>query len=434
MVDHGATDVVLVDDAPPISLTSDKSTEAYRNWWPGPDAEMTAFMNRSIDLMERLAVDTGNRFRMNRRGYLFASADPAKVAWLTEMASKAAEHGAGPVRTHEGDAPDYRPSPPEGFDPYLTGADLLIGRRAIERHFPCLAGETIVAAHARRAGWLSAQQLGMTMLERARARGIRMAKARLTSIEQRSGRATAVVVERDGQRDTLPADTVILACGPGLPALSQSLGLGLPLFAERHLKISFADTSGAIPRNAPMLIWLDEQRLPWTQAESDELATHDETRWLTGTFPSGVHGRPDGGNDSQTVLALFNYESKPSEIVFPLPDEPHYGEVVLRGMSTMVPALASTLGHIARPFVDGGYYVKTRENRPLIGPTRIGGVYVSGAYSGFGIMASCAGGELIAAHATGRELPAYAPAFTPSRYADPAYQASLATWGDGSQL
>ncbi|MCB0066547.1 MAG: FAD-dependent oxidoreductase, partial [Caldilineaceae bacterium] len=36
-VKQGVRNVVLVDERPPMSLTSDKSTEAYRNWWPGPD-------------------------------------------------------------------------------------------------------------------------------------------------------------------------------------------------------------------------------------------------------------------------------------------------------------------------------------------------------------------------------------------------------------
>src|SRR5256886_11256899 len=35
----------------PLSLTSDKSTECYRNWWPGPGDDMVALMNRSIDLL-----------------------------------------------------------------------------------------------------------------------------------------------------------------------------------------------------------------------------------------------------------------------------------------------------------------------------------------------------------------------------------------------
>ena len=65
---HGVRRVVLVDERPPLSLTSDKSTEAYRNFWPGPDDAMVRFMNRSIDLLEHLADASDNVFRMNRRG------------------------------------------------------------------------------------------------------------------------------------------------------------------------------------------------------------------------------------------------------------------------------------------------------------------------------------------------------------------------------
>ena len=58
---HGVRRVVLVDERPPLSLTSDKSTEAYRNFWPGPDDAMVRFMNRSIDLLEELAEASGER-------------------------------------------------------------------------------------------------------------------------------------------------------------------------------------------------------------------------------------------------------------------------------------------------------------------------------------------------------------------------------------
>ena len=46
-VRRGVTGVVLVDERPPLSLTSDKSTECYRNWWPGPGDAMVRLMNRA---------------------------------------------------------------------------------------------------------------------------------------------------------------------------------------------------------------------------------------------------------------------------------------------------------------------------------------------------------------------------------------------------
>ena len=73
-----------------LSLTSDKSAESYRNWWPGPGDVMVALMNRSIDLMEELARESGNVFLMNRRGYLFATAQPEQVDRYVRAAEEAA--------------------------------------------------------------------------------------------------------------------------------------------------------------------------------------------------------------------------------------------------------------------------------------------------------------------------------------------------------
>src|SRR4029453_4472059 len=80
----GAGALSQAPDPPPLSLTSDKSTECYRNWWPGPGDDMVALMNRSIDLLEELARESGNVFRRSRRGYLFAPADPAQVPVFVE--------------------------------------------------------------------------------------------------------------------------------------------------------------------------------------------------------------------------------------------------------------------------------------------------------------------------------------------------------------
>src|SRR5438477_212362 len=101
---QGVTDIVLVDERPPLSLTSDKSTECYRNVWPGPGDAMVTAMNRSIDLLEELARESGNVFRMNRRGYLFASAEPGRIPRFIQSAQEAADlaaprgEGGGTVR------------------------------------------------------------------------------------------------------------------------------------------------------------------------------------------------------------------------------------------------------------------------------------------------------------------------------------------------
>jgi glycine/D-amino acid oxidase-like deaminating enzyme len=430
-IDYGLDNVVLVDEGNPLSLTSDKSTEAYRNWWPGPDTAMTAFMNRSIDLIEGIARATDNRINLNRRGYVFATADAGKIPFLETMAKSAEERGGGAARFHDTPQSPYTPSPERGFDSALDGADVITDVSLIRRHFPFLAPETVAVAHARRAGWLSAQQLGMVMLEAVRAHGVQIVKGRVVGIDAAGGRARAVHVEQQGERQTLAATHVVLAAGPMQAEMARMIGVDLPIRAERHFKVSFADTLGGMPRNAPMLIWLDEQHLPWSDEEHAALAEDEEAQWLLGQFPEGVHGRPDGAS---ATLILFNHHGDAVDPIFPLPEPEYYAEIALRGMSTMVPALRAYNGKVPRPYIDGGYYMRTRENRPLIGPVPVEGAYISCAFSGFGVMGSCASGELIARHITGAELPDYAPAFLLSRYQDAAYSALLDQWGDGGQL
>jgi glycine/D-amino acid oxidase-like deaminating enzyme len=216
--------------------------------------------------------------------------------------------------------------------------------------------------------------------------------------------------------------------------VGQMLGVELPVFAERHLKMSFSEALGTVPREAPMLIWMDEVELPWSLEERELLAGDESYHWLLQKLPPGAHCRPDGHSQSTTLIALYNLRTAPTAPVFPLPPDPHYPEVTLRGISVMLPGLQRYFEKAPRPWVDGGYYLKTQENRPLIGPLPIKGAYLLGALSGFGVMAACAAGELLAAYVTGSALPGYAPAFHPARYQDPAYQALLLNWGDTAQL
>jgi glycine/D-amino acid oxidase-like deaminating enzyme len=102
--------------------------------------------------------------------------------------------------------------------------------------------------------------------------------------------------------------------------------------------------------------------------------------------------------------------------------------VLLRGFAILAPRAAAYLGEGRRGVVDGGYYAKTPENRPIIGPLPIDGVYVTGALSGYGVMASHAAGELLATHMTGGSLPSYADALSPARYADATYRRRLEHW------
>jgi glycine/D-amino acid oxidase-like deaminating enzyme len=131
---------------------------------------------------------------------------------------------------------------------------------------------------------------------------------------------------------------------------------------------------------------------------------------------------------------LWEYHTAAVEPAFPPPLDEQYPEIAMRGMAAMLPAMRAYFGRSPRPILDGGYYTKTRENRPLIGPLPVQGAFVIGALSGYGLMASCGAGELLAAHLIGSPLPGYAPSFVLERYADPAYQRNLENWSASGQL
>jgi glycine/D-amino acid oxidase-like deaminating enzyme len=227
---------------------------------------------------------------------------------------------------------------------------------------------------------------------------------------------------------------VINAAGPFFEQVGRMLGVKLPVRCELHQKASIMDTRGVVWRDAPLLICADPQHLNWSDEERQVLAEDETSSFLLGELPSGAHTRPDGGPDSPVLLLLWEVRQEALQPSFPLPLDPFYPEIALRGLRSIVPGLGRYLEKPSRPNVDGGYYVKTPENHPLIGPLPVKGAYAYGALSGYGIMAACAAGELIARHITGGDMPSYSPAFLPQRYQDPAYQQKLENWGEDYQL
>lgn len=427
-VKQGITDVILVDERPPLTLTSDKSTECYRNWWPGPGDTMVRFMNHSIDLLEELADDSDNYFGLNRRGYVFLTADPDRAEGFRRTAETISALGAGPLRVHEPGYSTYQPAPAEGYHDQPTGADLLLGTELILEQFPFVAKDVLAMLHPRRCGWLSAQQLGMYMLDEARARGARLVNGRMTGVNLNGGRVESVQVASDEGALRLATPVLVNAAGPLVREVGAMVGVDIPVFNELHGKISFNDAQHILPRDVPLMIWSDPVYLPWSDEERQELAGDKELNWLLDEFPAGVHFRPEGLGPSPVLLVLWTYDIEEQEPVWPPTFDDFYPEIVIRGLTRMVPGMSRYLGRMGRPWVDGGYYCKTQENRPLICPLEVEGAFLIGALSGYGVMAGPAAGELLAAHVAGATLPGYAPAFDLKRYEDQAYRTMLAEW------
>jgi sarcosine oxidase, subunit beta len=367
----GVTRVVVVDPREPLSLTTSRGSEAYRNYWPGPDDTMMRFIDRSIDLLAALDHESGHAFALNRRGYVFLTADPAEAERLRATANPTTEflaHGPG-----------------------------------IRARYPFVTDRVVAMLHARRAGYMNALALGRWLLERTVRQGVDVVRDEVSDVIVEHERFSGVRLASGGRID---ARSFVLAAGPRLPEWAHRLDLNVPIVNELHGKISFEDEAGIVPRDAPMMIWNDRVEIAGV-----------------GTFPAGVHLRPRG---ERSLLGIWTYDTRIEEArpdpVFP----PQYADIVLAGLAAMIPGFTVYRGRGAEATVDGGYYCKTPDNRPLLGPTTIAGVFLLGALSGFGVMASQAAAELVAAHVLEQTLPGYAAAFLPGRFDDPAYRRRLA--------
>jgi glycine/D-amino acid oxidase-like deaminating enzyme len=115
---------------------------------------------------------------------------------------------------------------------------------------------------------------------------------------------------------------------------------------------------------------------------------------------------------------LWEYQNKEMEPCANPPLDEYYPEVALRGVARMIPALRGYYSRAPRPLLDGGFYTKSRDNRPIVGPTSINGLFLIGALSGYGIMSACSG-ELLAQHISGNKL--QIPMFSLNRFDDPAH-------------
>jgi glycine/D-amino acid oxidase-like deaminating enzyme len=228
-----------------------------------------------------------------------------------------------------------------------------------------------------------------------------------------------LTVEGQDGVGSVTADILVNAAGPYVGQVGSLIGESLPVLNVFQQKIAFEDARSVISRHMPFSIDLDGQTIDWTDQERALLAEDPDTTWLTGPMPGAIHCRPDGGDHGKWIKLGWAFNTTPSEPEDDLPYHPNFPEIVLRGASRLNPGLKAYYGHLpSRLSHYGGYYTMTRENWPLIGQMNTPGAFVAGALSGFGTMASCATGALIAKWVCGETLPNFALALSHQRYED----------------
>lgn len=411
---HGLSNILLIDKDQPMAFTSAQSGENYRNWWPHP--AMVAFTNRSIDLFEVIARDSGNRINMNRRGYALVTRKTNIDAMVQQLHDGLGDSADNLLRYHtNANSASYQPPLKPDWEDAPVGVDILQNPELIQQTFPSYARDIQTVIHIRRGGDISGQQLGMYMLEYLKEQGAKRLMGSVAAIAQHEG--YQLTVDTSEGQVTVQADKVINAAGPFADEIAAMLSVELPVFNTFQQKIAFEDRQQAIPRRLPFSIDLDGQQIDWLDDERELLLENPEYRWLTEAMPGAIHCRPDGGDQGKWVKLGWAYNDKPATATWESPLDDNFPEIVLRGAARLNPALKAYYGKLPRNMHHyGGWYTMTEENWPLIGPMGPEGAFMNCAHSGFGTMASCAAGELCAAWVAGGELPQYAAGFSMQRY------------------
>jgi glycine/D-amino acid oxidase-like deaminating enzyme len=420
--------VALIDPRDPMSLTSAQSGENYRNWWPHP--VMTAFTDHAIGLLEGIDRETGGRLHMTRGGYALVTRRPAPDDLIRDLQRGYGSTGAQ-IRIRDTVGGSYQPPCRTPWERAPDGVDVLVNQALIRRTFPSYAADVSAVIHVRRAGSISAQQLGQFMLEEIRGRGAILVRAEVRGIAE--GSPFTLEFATAGSSMTLRADKIVNAAGPMARDIGALLGEDIPVKCVYQQKIAFQDREAAIPRDMPFTIDLDGQALAWSDEDRELLAAEPSARHLVLPMRGGIHCRPDGAADGTWVKLGWAYNDQASDPHGEEPVDPQFPDTVLRGASRLHPGLSAYIGRLPRGARHyGGYYTMTDENWPLIGPMKTHGAFIAAALSGFGSMAACATGALCAAWVTGRPVPDYARALSSERYADHALMSELAELGKGT--
>jgi sarcosine oxidase, subunit beta len=451
--------IVLVSPHPVMGLTSQMSSECFRDHWPAPG--MRLLMGTSIRLLADFAAQHeaagGAPFSMSKRGYLYVSTAPSGPANL--LGDAAACHPPHQVhRIHGGSA-----AVTHGARLPTVGATVYADGPAVAAACPWLTGDAAAAMHVHNAGWLSAHAMGMAMWDGLMARTdaatgeplTTYVRGRVAGIATRGAHpeVAGVSLQLAGQEAGPPAHIAaprfVNAAGPFLNAVHRrhfqplpdagAAGWAdgpsphdLPLFSEVHAKAVVRDPLGILPRDSPMTICADPVTVPWTEEELrffDESLPAPLAAKMRAPLAPGVHYRPYG---SDAVLMLgegwhhgLRGGDPPAADVAPVLDHEWYGQVLVRALSRIVPDLSAYFdeagwaawvaragkgragSHTVVPdsqpgvrcTVDGGYYTKTAENVPLVGlaPGRRGEGTVAGSF----VVGAVSGYGIMACHGVG---------------------------------
>ena len=389
--------VVLIDKNQPLSFTTSKSGENFRDYWP--QTVMQQYVSHSIDLMETLRQEHGaTAFNMVYSGYNFISHQDQAIFGVSDKGR------------------------------FIKGMEEINSSEEISNNYPYLDSRIRKILRIKKAGNIDVYAMGSLLLREARKKGLQQVQGKIVAMEKK---ATQFQIKLDSKK-TILADKVVIATGPFINHLAAMLGFQFPITNTLQRKFIIPDPQNVIPRNMPFTIYADGQSLDWSAEEKTFFASEEKYNWLLAKFPGGLHIKPEG----QGIKMGWAFQTKTVTPTWDYANLELFPQVVLKGASRFIPQLAIYEKNIPTPLIEyAGYYTRTKENWPLIGPTEMEDVFVVGALAGYGTMGACAAGELCTQYLCQETtLPTYAAYFHPARYQNPAIRAEIAALKSDGQL
>jgi glycine/D-amino acid oxidase-like deaminating enzyme len=401
-VKYRQKNILLIDKNQPLSLTTSKSGENFRDYWPQPC--MTALTRHSIELMQTLAEDSDDAFEMRWSGYNFVSESEGREIFPSEQLQD-----------------------PENASNLLH----ITGSEQIKQTQAYLADSIRQIVRFKQAGAVDVHALGWLLLTQARNAGVELYRASVEDIEETTNGFRLSLAGKP-EHLSLETEKLVLTPGPFINEMAAMLGITLPVESILQRKFVIPDPLNIIPRDMPFTIFADPQHLKWSDEEKQLISADPEYSWLLEEFPAGLHIKPEGRGNIKLGWA-FNRQAEAPK--WETSDDFDFPNITLRGASRFIPALAPYVDEPPTPMVQfSGYYTRTPENLPLIGPLGPNGLFTVSALSGYGTMAACGAGELCANWMMEDALPDYARYFHPGRYSDFALMAEITRSGSDGQL
>ncbi len=389
--------ILLIDKNQPLSFTTSKSGENFRTYWP--QQCMKEFVGRSIALMEQLQAQYGEEsFDMNFSGYNFISHKKDKAIF-----------GIQDARAFEGEL------------------EIVKDAATINDKYPFLDNQLQQLVINQKAGAIDVYQLGSLLLREAKLAGTKFLQNEIVGIQKR-GNIYKLYLDRGKVVET---DVVVIATGPFINQVGKMLNMEFPITNVLQRKIIIPDPKQLIPRDMPFTIYMDEQLLDWSDEERTAFEGDSTYQRLLEQFPGALHIKPEGTG----IKMGWAFNTHPEEPKWETPKSELFPQIILKGASKFIPSLVIYEQNIPTPLIEyAGYYTRTKENLPLIGPTNSPDVFVVGALAGYGTMSACAAGALCADYILEETLPSYAAYFHPDRNNNPAIKKELDRLGSDGQL